>query len=114
MLIQEMLQVELLFQLEVIAEGQMTQLSIKLVTLYEKKNKTDFCENCSTRELSDRVRQLTLDLLSQVDTSDLDVVDTRQAERQKRDSVVEGMNDNSLSEESKKKTLKKEDSKVIR
>jgi len=113
MLIQEMLQVEHLFQLEVIAEGRMIQLSIKLATLYEKKNKTEFCENCSTRELSDRVRQLTLDLLSQVDTSDLDVVDTRKAERQKQDSVVEGMNDNSLSEESKKKTLKKEDSKVI-
>ena len=61
MLIQEMLQVEHLFQLEVIAEGQMTQLSIKLATLYEKKNKTDFCDNCSTREMSDRVRQLTLD-----------------------------------------------------
>ena len=66
MLIQEMLQVEHLFQLEVIAEGQMTQLSIKLATLYEKKNKTDFCENCTTREMSDRVRQLTLSLLSEV------------------------------------------------
>ena len=36
MLIQEMLQVEHLFQLEVIAEGRMIQLSIKLATLYEK------------------------------------------------------------------------------
>ncbi len=41
MLIQEMLQVEHLFQLEVIAEDQMVQLILKLVTLYEKKNKTD-------------------------------------------------------------------------
>ena len=76
MLIQEMLQVEHLFQLEVIAEGKMIQLSLKLATLYEKKNKTDFCEDCSTREMSDRVRKLTLDLLSEVDTSDLDVVYT--------------------------------------
>ena len=37
MLIQEMLQVEHLFQLEVIAEGKMIQLSLKLATLYEKK-----------------------------------------------------------------------------
>ena len=49
MFIQELIQVEHLFQLEVIAEGQMTQLNIKLVTLYERQNKIDFCDNCSTR-----------------------------------------------------------------
>ena len=74
MLIQEMLQVEHLFQLEVIAEGKMIQLSLKLATLYEKKNKTDLCENCTTRQLVDRLRQLTLSLLSEVDTSDMEVV----------------------------------------
>ena len=41
MLIQEMLQVEHLFQLEVIAEGQMVQLRIIMATLYEKNNKTE-------------------------------------------------------------------------
>ena len=56
MLIQEMLQVEHLFQLEVIAEGQMIQLNLKLVTLYEKKNKTALCEKCTTRQLIDSVR----------------------------------------------------------
>ena len=76
MLIQEMLQVEHLFQLEVIAEGQMVQLNLKLVTLYEKKNKTNFCEKCSTRQLSDKVRLLTLSLLEEVDTSDMEVVFT--------------------------------------
>ena len=76
MLIQEMLQVEHLFQLEVIAEGQMVQLSLKLVTLYEKKNKTDFCEKCTTRQLSERVRLLTLNLLAEVDTSEMEVVFT--------------------------------------
>ena len=74
MLIQEMLQVEHLFQLEVIAEGKMIQLSLKLATLYEKKNKTDLCENCTTRQLVDRLRQLTLSLLAEVDTSDMEVV----------------------------------------
>ena len=132
MLIQEMLQVEHLFQLEVIAEGQMTQLSIKLATLYEKKNKTDFCENCSTREMSDRVRQLTLDLLSEVDTSEIDVVSTppkevkkkevpkpkkvepkvekpKPVERQKEDEGVEGVRDDSISGESTKKKPKMEE-----
>ena len=74
MLIQEMLQVEHFFQLEVIAEGKMIQLSLKLATLYEKKNKTDLCENCTTRQLVDRLRQLTLSLLAEVDTSDMEVV----------------------------------------
>ena len=74
MLIQEMLQVEHLFQLEVISEGPVVHLSLKLVTLYEKKNKTDFCEKCTTVELSERVRLLTLSLLEQVDTSGMDVV----------------------------------------
>ena len=134
MLIQEMLQVEHLFQLEVIAEGRMIQLSIKLATLYEKKNKTDFCENCTTRELSDRVRQLTLNLLSEVDTSDLDVVytppadvkkkdvpepkkvepkpiveESKPAERQQQDLGVEGVRDDSLAGESTKKTPEKDE-----
>jgi len=74
MLIQEMLQVEHLFQLEVIAEEEMVQLSLKLATLYEKKNKTDFCEKCSTRELSSRVNNLAFRLLDEIDTSDLEVV----------------------------------------
>ena len=68
-----------------IAEDQITQLSIKLATLYEKKNKTDFCENCTTREMSDRVRQLTLGLLSEVDTSEIDVVSTPPAEVKKKE-----------------------------
>ena len=138
MLIQEMLQVEHLFQLEVIAEGRMIQLSIKLATLYEKKNKTDFCENCTTRELSDRVRQLTLDLLSEVDTSDLDVVftsptdiknqdvpetkkvepklkveESKPAEGQQEDQGVEGVRDDSLAGESIKETPEKEETDVF-
>ena len=134
MLIQEMLQVEHLFQLEVIAEGQMVQLSLKLVTLYEKKNKTDLCEQCSTRQLIDSVRKLTLSLLSEVDTSEMDVVFTdppeiekkeipkpqkvepkpkvekpKPAVRQQQDAGVEGVRDDNLAGESTKKTPKKEE-----
>ena len=128
MLIQEMLQVEHLFQLEVISEGHVVHLSLKLVTLYEKKNKTDFCEKCTTLQLRDRVRLLTLSLLGEVDTSEMDVVYTPPAEvkkkevpkpkkiepkpkvekptpaaRQKQDTDVEGVRDDSLAGESTKK-----------
>ena len=47
MLIQEFLQVEHVFQLELVSEGPIVQLSLKLVTLDEKKTKTDFCERCA-------------------------------------------------------------------
>jgi len=138
MLIQEMLQVEHLFQLEVIAEGQMIQLSLKLATLYEKKNKTDLCEKCTTRQLIDSVRQLTLNLLSEVDTSEMDVVYSPPAEvkkkevpqpkkvdpkpkvekptpaaRQEQDAGVEGVRDDSLAGESTKKTPKREEPKEV-
>ena len=134
MLIQEMLQVEHLFQLEVIAEGQMVQSSLKLVTLYEKKNKTDLCEKCTTRQLIDSVRKLTLSLLAEVDTSGMDVVftdpleiekkeiseppkvepkpeinKTKPAVRQQQDAGVEGVRDDSIAGESTKKTPKKEE-----
>ena len=131
MLIQEMLQVEHLFQLEVIAEGKMIQLSLKLATLYEKKNKTDLCENCTTRQLVDRLRQLTLSLLAEVDTSDMEVVyqplevekketaipqkiepkvePPESVSRQQEDAGVEGVRDDSLAGESTKKTPEKEE-----
>jgi len=69
MLIQEFLQVEHVFQLELVSEGPIVQLSLKLVTLDEKKTKTEFCERCSTIELSNRVRILTKKILSEVDPS---------------------------------------------
>ena len=69
MLIQEFLQVEHVFQLELVSEGPIVQLSLKLVTLDEKKTKTEFCERCSTIELSNRVRVLTKKILSEVDPS---------------------------------------------
>ena len=131
MLIQEMLQVEHLFQLEVIAEGKMIQLSLKLATLYEKKNKTDLCENCTTRQLVDRLRQLTLSLLAEVDTSDMEVVyhpievekketaipqkiepkvePPESVRRHQEDAGVEGVRDDSLAGVSTKKEPKKEE-----
>ena len=50
-LIQEMLQVENVFHLQVIGEGNDTQLSLSWRTLDEKKKEEEFCEGCRTGEL---------------------------------------------------------------
>ena len=60
MLIQEMLQVENAFHLQVIREGQNTQLSLSWRTLDEKKKETDVCRNCDTFEINDRIEKLIL------------------------------------------------------
>ena len=49
--IQEMLQVENVFHLQIIGEGQDTQLSLSWRTLGEKRKEEEFCEECGTREL---------------------------------------------------------------
>ena len=74
MLIQELLQVEHLFQLEVIQKGRIIQFNLKLSTLHEKKNKTDFCKKCTTRQLRDRVSTLTKSLIEEIDTSGVAVL----------------------------------------
>ncbi len=58
MMIQEALQVENLFVLQVIGEGQNTQMSLKWVGLDDKKVKTDVCKGCDTFELNERVEGL--------------------------------------------------------
>ena len=58
MRVQEMLQVENVFNLQIIGEGKDSQLNLKWITLDEKKNETDFCEGCNTKELNDKVRGL--------------------------------------------------------
>ena len=51
MMVQEMLQVENVFNLQIIGEGDDTQLNLKWITLDEKKNEEDYCEGCGTGEL---------------------------------------------------------------
>ena len=58
--IQEILQIENLFHLQVIGEEGDTQLNLKWVNLDEKKNQTDYCEDCKTKELNQRVVGLSL------------------------------------------------------
>ena len=58
MLIQEMLQVENAFNLQLIVEGQDTQLSLNWRTLDEKRKATDICRQ--TSEISSRCQKGTL------------------------------------------------------
>jgi hypothetical protein len=51
MRVQEMLQVENVFNLQIIGEGTDSQLNLKWVTLDEKRNEEDYCEGCGTGEL---------------------------------------------------------------
>ena len=63
MMIQEMLQVENVFHLEVIGEGTDTQLSLSWRTLDQKKKETDVCINCGTFQLNDKVGKLVNNLI---------------------------------------------------
>jgi len=54
-MIQEMLQVENVFHLQVIGEGDDTKLSLSWRTLDEKKKETDVCMGCGTFQLNDKV-----------------------------------------------------------
>ena len=58
MRVQELLQVENVFNLQIIGEGKDTQLNLKWITLDEKKNETDVCMGCGTFQLNDKVEGL--------------------------------------------------------
>ena len=58
MRIQEILQVENVFNLQIIGEGKDTQLNLKWITLDEKRNETDYCEGCNTKKLNGKVEGL--------------------------------------------------------
>ena len=63
MLIQEMLQVENVFHLQIIVEGKDSQLSLSYRNLYEKMKVTDVCLGCGTFELNGKVGGLVDKLL---------------------------------------------------
>ena len=73
MLIQEFLQVPYLFHLEVIAEDNLVQLSLKFLDPDKQKTLTDTCEDCSTLDLSERLRRLTNRLLKEKDLLEFEV-----------------------------------------
>ena len=57
-LIQEMLQVENMFQIQLVREGKDTQVSLILIDLDRKLLKSDFCEDCNTSSLIKTVSKL--------------------------------------------------------
>ena len=61
-LIQEMLQVENMFKLELIREDSDTQVSLTLIDIDKKIVKSHFCEGCKTSELIKVVSKLYKDL----------------------------------------------------
>ena len=66
MLIQEILQVENVFSLQIVAEDGDTQLSLTWVGLDEKKVLTDFCEECKTKELNSKIELLVKNMVQQI------------------------------------------------
>ena len=56
-LIQEILQVENMFQLQLIRENKNTQISLNYIDLDRKINTSDFCENCNTNDLVNLIQE---------------------------------------------------------
>ena len=77
MMVQEMLQVENVFNLQVLVEGKDTQLNLTWRTLDEKKNETDVCLGCGTFQLNDKVRGLVEKLVGEKKVEPVVVVEKR-------------------------------------
>jgi len=87
-MIQEALQVENLFVLQVIGEGDNTQLGLMWVGLDDKNLKTDVCKGCDTFELNERVEGLVRKLESLIPKENF-VSETVDEERLKRERQEE-------------------------
>ena len=66
MMIQEILQVENVFSLQIVEEKGDTQLSLTWVGLDEKKIATDYCKGCGTFELNTKISTLVNNLVNQI------------------------------------------------
>ena len=63
MMIKEILQVENSFQLVVLAEDDVTQISVIWNDLDQKRVEEEFCEGCKTKELSKTIENLVQKLI---------------------------------------------------
>ena len=66
MMIQELLQVENVFSLQLVEEDSDSQLSLTWVGLEEKKVLTEFCEGCKTKELNSKIELLVKNMVQQI------------------------------------------------
>ena len=56
-LIQEILQVENMFHLQLVRENNNTQISLSFIDLDRKINSSDYCENCNTMDLVNLIQE---------------------------------------------------------
>ena len=87
MLIQEMLQVENVFHLQVIGEGSNTQLSLSWRTLDENKKETDSCIDCGSFELDKMIGGLVGELVG-IQTEIVTQIDSGGTERQIEKKII--------------------------
>ena len=76
MRVQEMLQVENVFNLQVIGEGKDSQLNLKWITLDEKRNEEDYCEGCGTGQLRKMIVGLVEKLVDFTEVSTIKAADS--------------------------------------
>ena len=65
--IQDALQVENFFSLQLVQEGDITQMTLTMIDLDRKVVKSDVCQDCSVVELNDRVTELVQAMTEEVD-----------------------------------------------
>ena len=65
-MIQEMLQIENVFHLQVINDEGYTQLSLSWRNLDEKKKENELCEECNTKQLNEKIKSMIERFLSQI------------------------------------------------
>ena len=93
MLIQEMLQVENVFHLQVIGEGSNTQLSLSWRTLDENKKETNSCMDCGTFELDKMIGGLVGELVGkQTEIIIQKDIDGKEKKIEKKISLIDNKN----------------------
>ena len=70
--------------MEVIAEDKLVQLSLKFLDPDKQKTLTDICEECSTLDLSERLRRLTKRLLKEKDLLEFEVEEDEKVDEDER------------------------------
>ena len=71
--IQDTLQVESFFSLQLLQEKEITQLTLQMLDLDRKIVKTDICSECSTLDLNEKVTDLIEEMYKEIDFDRLDL-----------------------------------------
>ena len=109
MRVQEMLQVENVFNLQIIGEGKDSQLNLKWITLDEKKNETDVCLGCGTFQLNDKVRGLVEKLVGVKKVEPVVLVKRNESEIKKKQEELRKKQEEELRKKQEEELKKKQD-----